>query len=157
MYFTGSTKPTNPVNIGASALKVVSGHAISGTASANVAMVSTTMARKNGLKVGSMFTAYGKTLTVAAIFESDTQQGNDSVITSLPVLERLEAPTGQVFSATITAASLTALRGDLGDRATLGPGERGEHVADADRQWATSTASRGSRSTASPEPSGPLP
>ncbi len=57
-------------------------------------MVSTAMARKNGLKVGSTFPAYGKTLTVAAIFESDSQQGNDTVITSLPVLQRLERDTG---------------------------------------------------------------
>jgi putative ABC transport system permease protein len=109
VYFSGSTEPAAAVNIGASTLRIVSGHAISGTSSAYDAMISTEMARKNGLKVGSTFTAYGNPFTVAAIFESDSQQGNDTVVTSLPVLERLTGQTGQVFSAVVTAASLTEL------------------------------------------------
>jgi len=109
VYFSGSTRPANPVNIGASALRIVSGHAISGTTSADVAMVSTAMARKNGLTVGSALIAYGKTLTVAAIFASDNQSGNDTVITSLPVLGRLTGDTGQVSTAVVTVASLTEL------------------------------------------------
>ena len=89
-------------------------------------MVSTAMARKNGLKVGSTFTAYGKTFTVAAIFQSDSQQGDDTVITALPVLERLEADPGLVFSAVVTAASDTqlaavtsAIERTLGPRASV--------------------------------------
>jgi putative ABC transport system permease protein len=109
VYFSGSTQPTAPVNIGASALRIASGHAISGTTSADVAMVSTAMARKNGLKVGSTFVAYGKTLVVAAIFDTDSQSGNDTVVTSLPVLQRLTGNTGGVFSAVVTVASLTQL------------------------------------------------
>jgi putative ABC transport system permease protein len=109
VYFSGSTQPTNPVSIGASTLRIASGQAISGTTSANVAMVSTAMARKNGLKVGSTFTAYGKTLTVAAIFVSDNQSGNDTVVTSLSALERLTGDTGQVSSAVVTVASLGEL------------------------------------------------
>ena len=109
LYFRGSTQPTNPVNIGASKLRIVSGHPISGTTSANVAMVSTAMARKNGLKVGSRFTAYGKTLTVAAIFESDNQSANNTIVTSLRVLQRLTGDAGQVETAVVTVASLTQL------------------------------------------------
>jgi putative ABC transport system permease protein len=109
VYFSGSTQPTNPVSIGASTLRIVSGQAISGTSPADAAMVSKAMARKNGLKVGSTFTAYGKTLTVAAIFDSDNQSGNDTVVTSLPVLERLARDTGQVSSAVVTVASLAEL------------------------------------------------
>ncbi|HEY3945363.1 MAG TPA: ABC transporter permease [Solirubrobacteraceae bacterium] len=109
IYLSGSTEPTASVNIGASTLKIVSGHAISGTSSAYDAMISTEMARKNGLNVGSTFRAYGKSLTVAAIFQSDSQQGNDTVITSLPVLQRLERDTGLVFAAVVTASSLTEL------------------------------------------------
>ena len=70
VYFSGSTQPTNRVNIGASTLGIVNGHAISVLSPADVAMVSTTMARKNRLKVGSRFVAYDKTLTVTAIFDS---------------------------------------------------------------------------------------
>jgi len=110
VYFSGSTEPTAAVNIGASTLTIVSGHAISGTNSAYDAMISTEMAQKNGLKVGSTFTAYGKTLTVAAIFESDSQQGNDTVIVSLPVLQQLMGDTGgPVFNAVVTVASLNEL------------------------------------------------
>jgi putative ABC transport system permease protein len=109
VYFSGSTQPANPVNIGASTLSIVSGHAISGTSPADVAMISTPMARKYGLKAGSRFTAYGTSLIVAAIFDSDNQPGNDTVITPLPVLQRLTGHTGQVSSAVVTVASLTEL------------------------------------------------
>jgi putative ABC transport system permease protein len=135
IYFSGSTQPTDAVNIGASTLSIVSGHPISGTTSADVAMVSTAMARKNGLKVGSTFTAYGTTFTVAAIFQSDSQQGDDTVITALPVLERLEADPGLVFSAVVTAASDTelaavtaAIERTLGPRASVV-----SYTADADK------------------------
>ena len=122
MYFSGSTQPTAPVNIGASTLSIVSGHAISGSTSADVAMISTAMAQKNGLKVGSTFTAYGTTFTVAAIFDTDTQSSNDTVITSLPVLERLEGDTGLVFSAVVTVASDTELAATTSAiERTLGP------------------------------------
>jgi putative ABC transport system permease protein len=109
LYFTGSTQPTNPVDIGASTLRIVSGHAISGTTSADVAMVSAAMAKKNGLKVGSTFTAYGKTFSVAAIFETDNQSADNTVVTSLPVLQRLTGDTDQVETAVVTVASLTEL------------------------------------------------
>jgi putative ABC transport system permease protein len=135
LYFTGSTQPTNPLNIGASTLGIVSGHAISGTTSANAAMVSTEMARRNGLKVGSTFTAYGKTLTVAAIFATDNPSAANTVVTSLPALERLTGKLGRVFSAVVTVASLTelsavtsAIEQTLGPRASVV-----SNVSDADR------------------------
>ena len=122
IYLAGSTEPTAAVNIGASTLRIVAGHAISGTSSAYDAMISTEMAQKNGLKAGSAFTAYGKTFTVAAIFQADSQQGNDTVVTSLPVLERLTGQTGQVFNAVVTAASLSELSKVTSEiERTLGP------------------------------------
>ncbi len=142
LYFTGSTQPSNPVNIGAATLKIVSGHAISGTTSADVAMVSTAMARKNRLKVGSAFTAYGKTFTVAAIFDTDNQSAGNTVVTSLPVLQRLTAQTGQVWTAVVTVASLTELGiGDRGDRAHARPrASVVSYTADADKAAGRSTA-----------------
>jgi putative ABC transport system permease protein len=109
LYFTGSTQPASPVNIGASKLRIVSGHAISGTTSADVAMVSTAMARKNALRVGSTFTAYGQTLTVAAIFTTDNQSAANTVVTSLPVLQHLTGKAGQIMNAVVTVASLSEL------------------------------------------------
>ena len=95
-------------------------------AAAQLAMISTAMARKNGLKVGSTFTAYGKTLTVATIFDSDNQSGNYTVVTSLPVLEHLTGDTDQVSSAVVTVASLgelaattSAIEHDLGPVASV--------------------------------------
>jgi len=126
VYFTGSTQPADPVNVGASTLRIVSGPAISGTTSADVAMVSTAMAQKNGLKVGSTFTAYGQTLTVAALFRSDNQSADNTVVTSLPVLQRLTGDTGQIMTAVVTVASLSelpaatsAIERDLGPRASV--------------------------------------
>jgi putative ABC transport system permease protein len=135
IYFSGSNQPTDAANIGASTLSIVSGHPISGTTSADVAMISTAMARKNGLKVGSTFTAYGKTMTVAAIFESDSQQGNDTVITSLPALDLLEGDTGLVFSAVVTATSLNELAAVTSEvERTLGPrASVVSYLADADK------------------------
>jgi hypothetical protein len=135
LYFTGSTQPANPVNIGASTLKIVSGHAISGTSPADVAMISTAMARTNGLKVGSVFTAYGKTLTVAAIFETDNQSAGNTVVTSLPVLQRLTGDNGQVFTAVVAAASLTDLASVTAEiERTLGPkASVVSYLADADK------------------------
>jgi putative ABC transport system permease protein len=135
VYFTGSTQPTNPVNIGASTVKIVSGHAISGTTSADVALVSTAMARRNGLKAGSTFTAYGTTITVAAVFDTDNQSAGNTVVTSLPVLQRLTGQTGQVFSAVVTVASLTELAPvTAAIERTLGPeASVVSYLADADK------------------------
>jgi putative ABC transport system permease protein len=127
IYFSGSTEPTSAASIGASTISIVSGHAISGTSSADDVMISQEMAKRNGLKVGSTFTAYGTTLTVAAIFTSDSQQGNDTVITSLPLLQHLMGDTGgPVFNAVVTASSLTDLakvtseiEKDLGAKASV--------------------------------------
>jgi len=122
LYFTGSTQPTNPVNIGAATLRISSGHAISGTTSADVAMVSTAMARENGLNVGSTFTAYGKTFTVAAIFDTDNQSADNTIVVSLAVLQRLMGETGQVQMAVVTVASLTELApATAAIERTLGP------------------------------------
>jgi putative ABC transport system permease protein len=74
-------------------------------------MVSTEMASKNSLKVGSTFTAYGATLTVAGIFNSGTQGGNDVIIVSLPALERLSGQGSVVSDATATVDSADNLSG----------------------------------------------
>jgi putative ABC transport system permease protein len=133
VYFSGSTQPANPVNIGASTLGIVSGHEISGTSPADVAMISTAMAKKNDLLVGSTFTAYGTMLTVAAIFDSDNQPGNGTVITSLPVLQRLTGETGQLSTAVVTVASLPELAAATAAiERTLGPRARvASNLADA--------------------------
>jgi len=109
----GTNEPADPPNVGASALAITSGHAIDGTGDADDAMVSTAMARRNHLKVGSTFRAYGAVLTVAAIFDSDTANGNDTVIVPLATEQRLSGRVGQVISAVVTVDSLTHLSAAL--------------------------------------------
>jgi putative ABC transport system permease protein len=103
----GSNYPTDPMTIGANTLKITSGKAISGTSDDDDAMLSTAMAKKNDLKVGSTFTAYDKTLTVAALFTSNTNDG--TIIISLPTEQALSDQSGDVTNATATVDSLTNL------------------------------------------------
>lgn len=98
----GTTDPTRPNNRD---ITIKSGAAIDGSKDTNQAMISTAMADKNNLKVGSTFTAYGETLTVAAIFDSGTQAGNDIVVVSLATLQRLSDQSGVISSATATVDS----------------------------------------------------
>jgi putative ABC transport system permease protein len=109
VYFVGSNDPTNPNNINASALSIVAGHVIDGTGDADRAMVSTTMASKNHLKVGSTFNAFGKILTVAAIFDTNTEIGNDTVIVPLATEQRLSNQPHAVLGVVATADSLANL------------------------------------------------
>jgi putative ABC transport system permease protein len=98
-----------PGNVNDTALTIKSGHAISGTSDTNSAMVSQTMAAKNNLTVGSTFSAYGATLTVAGIFASSNQGANGTVVMSLPALQRLSAQSGALTSATASVDSLDNL------------------------------------------------
>jgi putative ABC transport system permease protein len=118
----GTNEPTDPSNIGASALTIVAGHVINGTGGSDDAMVSTTMANRNHLQVGSTFTAYGVVFTVKAIFDSDTDTGNDTVIVPLATQQRLTHHGHDVASASATADSLTHLSDVTGEISiALGP------------------------------------
>jgi putative ABC transport system permease protein len=120
--FVGTNEPADPVNVGASRLTVVSGQAIDGRGASDDAMVSTTMAKRNHLKVGSTFSAYGAAFTVKAIFDSDTDSGNDTVIVPLATEQRLTRQDHEVASAVATAESLTDLSAVTGEITTaLGP------------------------------------
>jgi len=90
-------------------ITIKSGKAIDGNNDSNNALISTDMANKNNLKVGSTFTAYGKTLTVAGTFDSGTKGGNNTVIVSLPAEQRLSGNSGDVSSATATVDSIDNL------------------------------------------------
>ena len=104
-----------------------SGQFISGSQDTNSAMISTAMASKNNLKVGSTFTAYGSTLTVTGIFNgSSNQSSSDAVIVSLPTEQRLSGQSGDVTSAVATIDSLdnlssttTAIQNTLGSTADV--------------------------------------
>jgi putative ABC transport system permease protein len=107
--FAGTNAPTQPSTIGASSMRIVAGHAIDGTSDTYEAMVSMRMARRNHLQVGSTFRAYGVLFTVKALFESDTANGEDTVIVPLAAEQRLSHRDGEVSSAVATVNSLTNL------------------------------------------------
>jgi len=117
----GGSLPTNftpPVSIvgtndttslNGSALTITSGTALDGTADANNAMISKSMASKNNLKVGSTFTAYGTTMTVTGIFTTSTEADAGTVVVSLPTEQRLSTQAGDITSAIATVDSISNL------------------------------------------------
>lgn len=120
----GTTDPSKLANDTDTTIK--SGKLISGNKDTNDALVSTDMASKNNLKVGSTFTAYGATLTVAGIFNSGTKGGNDIVAVSLPALERLSGQGNVISSATAIVDSadnlsraVAAVKNTLGSSADV--------------------------------------
>ncbi|MGH7192940.1 MAG: ABC transporter permease, partial [Candidatus Saccharimonadales bacterium] len=124
IQFLGTTDPSHLDNGGTITIK--SGATIDGSKDTNEALVSTAMASKNNLKVGSTFTAYDKTLTIAGIFDSGSQGGNDSVILSLPAEQRLSGQNGVVTNAVATVDSVdnlssatNAIKGALGSSADI--------------------------------------
>lgn len=129
----GSSQPSNPnsLNGTATSLKIVNGESISGTADDNQALVGKSMAQKNDLHVGSTFTAYGKTLTVAGIFESGTEGGDNHVIVSLPTEQKLSGQGSDITDAVATVDSLdnlnsatTAIKNKLGSSADITSSEQ---------------------------------
>ncbi|HEY1835259.1 MAG TPA: ABC transporter permease [Candidatus Saccharimonadales bacterium] len=123
----GTNDPTNLANVaGAGNITVTSGKMISGTSNTNDSMIGQSMASKNSLKVGSTFTAYGKTLTVTGIFKSSTDAGGNNVVVSLPTEQRLSGQSDDVTSAVATVDSVdnlssttTAIKNTLGSNADV--------------------------------------
>lgn len=117
---------TDPSQLNGSSISVTSGSAIDGSKDTNNVLVSTALAQKNSLKVGSTFKAYDQTLTVAGIFESGTQGGNNTIVMSLSALQRLSDQEGAISSAIATVDSLdnlasttAATKNTLGDDADV--------------------------------------
>jgi len=117
----GGTLPTNfslpipilgtntPLVVSGTSVTLSSGKTIDGTTDTDNALISSTMASKNNLKVGSTFQGYGATLTVAGIFSSSNQEVDSTVVVALPTLQRLNGQTGDVTSAIATVDSLDNL------------------------------------------------
>jgi len=101
----------NPGSVSGNTVTLSKGNAIDGTADTNNALISTQMASKNNLSVGSTFTAYNATLTVAGIFTtgSSNQGAENTVVLSLPAMQRLSGNSGSVTSAIVTVDSLDNL------------------------------------------------
>ncbi len=109
----GTTAPTDlrssAATTGGGSFTLQSGSIIDGNSNADVAMVGSALAAKNKLKVGSTFTAYGSTFTVAAIFSTGTKFGDNQVIMPLATVQRLSGQTGAVTAATAYIDSINNL------------------------------------------------
>ena len=154
---SASSAPTNPSTHPTSARRRSRSwpaHVIDGTADSDDAMVSTATAKKNYLKVGSTFSAYGAVFTVKAIYDSDTDSGKDTVIVPLATQQRLTHHERDVASAIATADSLTHLSDVTGEiTIALGPAaDVTSDIARPARRWHRSTASQASPCTACSEP-----
>jgi putative ABC transport system permease protein len=123
---TGTTDPMSTQVNGSSQFKVTGGASFSGTADANVALVGSALATKNNLKVGSTFTAYGATITVAGLYDAGNQFANAGVIMPLPTVQRLSQQPGDITSAIVQVDSISdladttsAIQSKLGDAADV--------------------------------------
>jgi putative ABC transport system permease protein len=100
----GTNSPGNALVGGANGggtEKLTSGTSFSPTSKSNVAVVGATLASKNKLKVGSTFTAYGKTITVVGIYNSGSTFADSDVLMPLASLQALASAPGQVTAATV--------------------------------------------------------
>jgi putative ABC transport system permease protein len=103
----GTTNPTNLANTqGGGTFSLKSGTAFDGTSTANVALVGSSLAAKNNLSVGSTFTAYGATITVAGVFDAGNTFSNNQLIMPLRTLQTLSNQAGDVTNAIATVDSI---------------------------------------------------
>jgi len=102
---TGTNAPTQASTVNATSLTLASGSAFSGDASGYQALVGSSLAKKNDLRVGSTFTAYGKTFTVDGIYTTNSTFANAGLIMPLKTVETLSGVSGPT-SATVTVDSI---------------------------------------------------
>ncbi|MEV7131679.1 FtsX-like permease family protein [Arthrobacter sp. NPDC093128] len=107
------------------------------TAESTNALLGTTLAEKNGLKVGSTFTINDQTYTVAGLFDAGTTFGNNALYLTLPSAQTLAELPGELSTMIVTVNSMenvdaakTALQGALGtDKADVTQGQRNLETA----------------------------
>lgn len=122
---TGTTDQ-NSVSTDGSDLVLSSGSSIDGSSSDLVALVGTSLATKNSLKVGSTFTAYGKTITVKGIFKTGNTFADSGLIMPLATVQTLTDQSGavnsviaKVDSSDNVSSTVTTLKSSLGDKADI--------------------------------------
>jgi putative ABC transport system permease protein len=125
----GTNSPGNALVGGANGggtEKLTAGTSFSPTSNADVALVGQTLATKNKLKVGSTFTAYGKTVTVVGIYNSGSTFANSDVLMPLATVQTLASASGQVTGATVVVNNINnvssvskAITAKLGSKADV--------------------------------------
>lgn len=123
----GTTDPTSLSSTeGGGTVTLKSGKVFDGTSSDNVAIIGSSLASKNSLKVGSTFTAYGKTITVVGIFDAGNTFSNNQVLMPLKTVQTLSSQADAITSATVNVDSInnvesvtTAVKKALGSKADV--------------------------------------
>jgi len=86
---------------------LTAGKTFNATSTSNVAVVGTTLASTNKLKVGSTFTAWGKTITVVGIYNSGSTFANSEILMPLTTVQTLAGATNEITGATVQADSIS--------------------------------------------------
>lgn len=105
----GTNSPGNAVVGGANGggtEKLTSGRSFSPTSTSDVAIIGSTLASTNKLKVGSTFTAWGTKITVVGIFNASSTFTDSSVLMPLATVQKLADSAGDVTSATVVVNSV---------------------------------------------------
>lgn len=123
---TGTNNTSSTAVFSGNTITYTSGSSFDANKDEDVAIVGKALAEKNSLKVGSTFTAYGKTIKVVGIFDTSNTFANSSVVMQLAALQRLSDQAGAVTSATVTVNSVdtvdsvvAAIKTTLGDKADV--------------------------------------
>jgi len=104
----GTTNPTNLSSTqGGGEFTLKSGEVFASDSTENVAVIGSSLAEKNNLKVGDTFTAYGAEVTVVAIFDAGNTFSNNQVIMPLATVQKLSGQTDAITSATVNVDSIT--------------------------------------------------
>lgn len=86
--------------------KLTSGKAFSPTSKSDVAIIGSTLATKNKLKVGSTFTAWNTKITVVGVFSAGSTFTDSNVLMPIATVQKLASASGQVTSATVVVNSI---------------------------------------------------
>jgi putative ABC transport system permease protein len=104
----GSNDPgTALVGVGGGGTPTLSsGTTYAANSTADVAVVGTTLATTNSLKVGSTFTAWSKTFTVIGIYNAQSTFTDSDLLIPLATVQKLTGQTGDVSSLVVTVNTL---------------------------------------------------
>ena len=102
----GTTAPTDLANTaGGGNFKLLSGTVFPSSSDANVALIGSSIASKNNLKVGSTFTAYSSTITVEGIFSSGNTFSNNIIVFPLATEQRISSRPNELTSVIVYVGS----------------------------------------------------
>lgn len=88
-------------------VSLTSGALFNGNSTDDVAIIGSSLATKNNLKVGSTFTAYNTSIKVVGIYTASTSFANNQVLMPLATLQNLSTQQGQLTEIILTVDSIS--------------------------------------------------